>query len=236
MSASALLKRKQPSCQALLDPLTLIISNALIPVLSLVAASSEALALTFCYACLILALMRLWRRLVLFVIAATGIAGLYWASYAVLNNANLVLLTRMFMMIGPCCLIASALVTEYQPSETLSALQRLHIPRALTIGLVVTLRYLPTFWREFRVIRQAMKSRGIALSWRHPLRCFELVMVPQLFRCQALSLELTQAGLTKGITAPTRRTSYVEHSFGLIDALLLIGLLVAWVLLAGRVL
>ena len=42
-----------------------------------------------------------------------------------------------------------------------------------------------------------------------------------LFRCAALSEEVTAAGLVKGIDAPIKRTSYFEQKFRFVDGLIL---------------
>ena len=52
---------------------------------------------------------------------------------------------------------------------------------------------------------------------KHPLRTFEYLLVPQLFRCVSLSAELTAAGLTKGIATKEKRTSYFDNRFHGVD-------------------
>lgn len=127
------------------------------------------------------------------------------------------MMINMTVYFTPCILIAVLIVTDYNSSEILSALQRLHLPKIFIIGLTITIRYIPTFRREFRIIKQAMHIRGVEFSMKHPLRTFEYLLVPQLFRCVSLSAELTAAGLTKGIATKEKRTSYFDNRFHGVD-------------------
>lgn len=140
----------------------------------------------------------------------------------------------MWVLFIPSVLIAILIVTEYNSSEILSALQRLHLPKILVIGLTITIRYIPTFKWEFTVIRQAMDIRGVKFSIVHPIRTFEYLIVPQLFRCVNLSAELTAAGLTKGIGSSNNRTSYFYNRLEISDYLVLAVLLTGVILIAGR--
>lgn len=134
-----------------------------------------------------------------------------------IKSSVLGMMINMTVYFTPCILIAVLIVTDYNSSEILSALQRLHLPKIFIIGLTITIRYIPTFRREFRIIKQAMHIRGVEFSVKHPLRTFEYLLVPQLFRCVSLSAELTAAGLTKGIATEEKRTSYFDNQFHGVD-------------------
>ena len=62
-----------------------------------------------------------------------------------------------------------------------------------------------------------MRLRGINFTLKHPVRSFQYFVVPQLFRCSALSEEVTAAGLVKGIDAPKKRSSYYEQKIRFTD-------------------
>ncbi|WP_455525640.1 energy-coupling factor transporter transmembrane component T [Peptostreptococcus stomatis] len=133
----------------------------------------------------------------------------------------------------PCFILAAVLIGSYKSSEVLSALQRLRLPKIFIIGITVTIRYIPTFYREFKIIKKAMNIRGVDFSVLHPIRTFEYLMVPQLFRCVALSTELTCAGLTKGISASNKRSSYFSSGFNLIDYAIFLMLILGYILIIG---
>ncbi|MCR5435657.1 MAG: energy-coupling factor transporter transmembrane protein EcfT [Treponema sp.] len=122
----------------------------------------------------------------------------------------------------PCFGLVFALMKKYNSAELLSSLETMRIPRTLVVAVTISIKYCPTFAREFKYIRESMRLRGIPFSLRHPVKSFQYFIVPQLFRCAALSEEVTAAGLVKGIDAPMKRTSYFEQKFRFIDGLFLV--------------
>ena len=106
--------------------------------------------------------------------------------------------SMLFMMVVrlmPTYIVALILIYDYQPSEVISALQSIHVPRAFIIALSITLRYIPTFFRELRYINESMRLRGIHFEIKNIVKSFGYFVVPQLFRCLILADELTSAGL-----------------------------------------
>jgi energy-coupling factor transport system permease protein len=122
----------------------------------------------------------------------------------------------------PCIALAVVLIKKYTSAELLSALETLRIPRVLVVAVTVTIKYIPTFKREFSYITESMRLRGIEFSPLKPIRSFKYFIVPQLFRCSALAEEVTSAGLVKGIDAPIRRSSYYEEKLRVSDVLVLL--------------
>jgi energy-coupling factor transport system permease protein len=98
----------------------------------------------------------------------------------------------------------------------------------IVIAVTITLKYIPTFKREFSYILESMRLRGINFTIKHPIKSFQYFIVPQLFRCAALAEEVTAAGYVKGIDVPVKRTSYFEEKVRVPDvavlALFLVGL------------
>lgn len=131
------------------------------------------------------------------------------------TNENIFIQTlTMFLFViihfMPFYVMMRLLLTEYSSAELISALEKLRLPKIFIIALTISLRYLPTVKREYSYIKEAMRVRGIAFSWRRPIKSFEYFVVPQLFRCMLLSEEITAAGLTKGIDYPEKRNSYFD--------------------------
>ena len=114
-----------------------------------------------------------------------------------LSNVEVVqFVSMLFMMIVrlmPTYIVALILMYDYQPSEVISALQSIHVPRAFIIALSITLRYIPTFFRELRYINESMRLRGIRFEMKNIIKSFGYFVVPQLFRCLILADELTAA-------------------------------------------
>ncbi len=126
----------------------------------------------------------------------------------------------------PCLMMASVLILDYSPTQIISALEPLHLPKTFVVALAIVVRYIPTFKREFKYIKESMRLRNIPYSIKRPVKSFEFFMVPQLFRCAILADEITAAGLSKGITNPVKRTSYHRVKMGAFDYIACLTLLV----------
>jgi len=200
-----------------INPLTLIIINAVLPVVTMFFPTDKSIIIGLCLGYTALLIARRYKTALKTLIwVAVGIMLILLNSFYI-KSSVLGMMINMTVYFTPCILIAVLIVTDYNSSEILSALQRLHLPKIFIIGLTITIRYIPTFRREFRIIKQAMHIRGVEFSVKHPLRTFEYLLVPQLFRCVSLSAELTAAGLTKGIATKEKRTSYFDNRFHGVD-------------------
>ena len=73
--------------------------------------------------------------------------------------------------------------------DLMVALQRMRLPQAVTIPLVVMFRYIPTLRIEYRQIRSTMDIRGISDTvWKrvcHPLATIEYILIPLLIHSMA---------------------------------------------------
>lgn len=96
--------------------------------------------------------------------------------------------------------------------DFVTALQRMHIPKGLTVTFAVVFRYMPTVKDEFRKIYNTMKLRGVALSVsnlvKHPVRTFEYALVPLMIRSLAIADQLAASVVTRGMDLESERTSY----------------------------
>ena len=83
--------------------------------------------------------------------------------------------------------------------DLMVALQRMRLPQAVTIPLVVMFRYIPTLRIEYRQIRSTMDIRGISDTlWKrvsHPLATIEYILIPLLMRCLKVTDELAPPAL-----------------------------------------
>lgn len=97
------------------------------------------------------------------------------------------------------------------------ALQRMKLPQAVTIPLVVMFRYIPTLRIEYRMIRNTMSIRGISDTvWKqilHPLSTVEYILIPLLMRCLKVTDELAASGTTRGLELEVKRYALNEVYF-----------------------
>ena len=216
-----------------INPLTLILINAVLPVVNMIFPSDKTVILSMILSYLIFIIVGRYKTAVKSVFwIAVGLC-LYALNNTYLHNGTFEMMVKMSILFIPSILIAILIVTEYNSSEILSALQRLHLPKIFIIGLTITIRYIPTFKWEFSIIKQAMNIRGVKFSIFHPIRTFEYLIVPQLFRCVSLSMELTAAGLTKGIGSADNRTSYFYNKLGITDYFVLAIFLIGTIAIIG---
>ncbi|KAB8297450.1 energy-coupling factor transporter transmembrane component T [Bifidobacterium apri] len=127
----------------------------------------------------------------------------------------------MWMQMLPSGVAAYWLMATTTASELTSALQRMHIPQAVTIPLAVMFRFFPTAAEEQRAINDAMRMRGVHIRGRKANRMLEYRVVPLVANMVRIGDELTQAALTRGLGARTERTSIARIGFHGLDIVLL---------------
>ena len=208
------------------NPLLVLFFNIFIPTLFMFMAAYPLNYVLMVFAALVLILSGKIKRTLVFIV----IYGLFFGSSIffidVFQVEGAVISLSIMMQFLPCLMMATILFKDYTTAELLSALEKLPLPRNLVVAVIITLRYVPTFKLEFGYIKESMRLRGIAFTWRKPVESFRYFIVPQLFRCIALAEEVTSAGLVKGIDANIKRTSYYEQKFRTSDAFLTVLLII----------
>ncbi|MDY4523061.1 MAG: energy-coupling factor transporter transmembrane component T [Atopobium sp.] len=124
----------------------------------------------------------------------------------------LVILFRMLPM-----LVLAQILTTYSASELLSACRGVRLPQWLCVGLTVFWCYLSQMHARVAALRMALKIRGLARLFAHPLRYFEHHMVPLLFQSIDVSNTMTCSIITKGIEYPCTKTNYRNVRFRMRD-------------------
>ena len=204
-----------------INPIVLILINILAPTMYIFLRGTYLQYFLATFALILLVFIGCFKIMFAFigvyaVMQGVIILGMQFSAFSYLSLFFVVLIQTV-----PCLAMVCALMKRYTSAELLSALETMRIPRVLVVAVTITLKYVPTFVREFKYILESMRLRGISFTWRRPIKSFQYFIVPQLFRCAALSEEVTAAGLVKGIDAPVRRSSYFEQKFRLSDFIFL---------------
>ena len=122
--------------------------------------------------------------------------------------------TLFIRVMIPVVLFASTFIATTKVSELIAAMYSLKIPRSITITFAMVLRFFPTFSEEIHNIYDAMKLRGIALSWKNvftrPVLILEAIAIPIVMRSASIAEELSASAVTRGIDNPAQRTSFME--------------------------
>lgn len=143
----------------------------------------------------------------------------------------------VFVRIGPLMGAGLLFTRALSVSRFVAALERLRVPRAVTVTLAVMLRFTPTIGYELHQIADALRTRGIPLTpltlLRAPARTAELVVVPLVQRCTTIADELSAAAITRGLERPGTRTTRIPLRFSAADAAYLALLAVATAVVVG---
>ena len=184
---------------------------------------------------LLLLIERQWKRF------ARGVAMLvigYGLLFAmpylpgVLNYLALMcggILTRFVVTI----VMGEYLIATTSVSEFISAMERLHMPQAITVPMSVMFRLFPTIGSEWRSIRRAMTMRGIHLGGAKAGQVLEYQLVPMMTSTVRIGEELSASALTRGLGSPSKRTNICRIGFRVQDILLLAGcafVIAVWIL------
>ena len=88
--------------------------------------------------------------------------------------------------------------------EYISAFTQMHLPNEVIIPLAVMLRFVPTIQEEWQMVNQALRLRGMALTWknvlRRPMQMMEYMLVPFLLQCSVIVDEMSAAVMARGLT------------------------------------
>lgn len=148
------------------------------------------------------------KMLLIYVIIAYLNALLRYVQVPVLSVIMSVFGVTLLKLIPIVMLGLWILRTTYM-DDLMVSLQRIHLPQAVTIPLVVMFRYIPTLRIEYGMIRDTMKIRGICdTAWKkitHPIATIEYILIPLLMRCLKVTDELAASGTTRGLELEAKR-------------------------------
>lgn len=106
-------------------------------------------------------------------------------------------------------------------SEMIEALNRIKIPRSISIPFSVLLRFAPTIRYEMKALKENMRIRGVIKSnffiLLHPIKYIEYTLIPLLMRMIKVSDELSASALIRGLDSEEKRVTIVELKFKLMD-------------------
>ena len=111
-------------------------------------------------------------------------------------------------------------------SEMIEALNRMKVPRSISIPFSVLLRFAPTMGYELKVLRENMRIRGVIKNkffvLRNPIKYAAYTLVPLLMRMIKVSDELSASALIRGLDSGDNRVTIVELRFKVMDLIAMI--------------
>lgn len=109
-------------------------------------------------------------------------------------------------------------------------LSQLHIPRGITLGMLITMSFVPVLKGEIGRVREAMKTRG-AGSILSPKIFYRAFLIPLVTRLVDISDTLALSIETRGFTlGKSKYTVYKREVINVFDVLYLLGLIAGVVL------
>ena len=111
-------------------------------------------------------------------------------------------------------------------SEMIEALNRMKVPRSISIPFSVLLRFAPTMGYELKALRENMRIRGVIKNkffvLRNPIKYAACMLVPLLMRMIKVSDELSASALIRGLDSGDNRVTIVELTFKVMDLIAMI--------------
>ena len=150
----------------------------------------------------------LWRALLLFLIVGLISSALQLCRHQF--GHALVTVARLLAL----ALSSVPLITT-TPIQLSRCLNRVKVPRAITLGMMVAVSFVPLLVNEIRRVRDAMRTRGVNSAWYSPgivYRAFCLPFISQIIDMSdvlAISVETRGFDLTEK-NATAYRTVSVE--------------------------
>lgn len=114
------------------------------------------------------------------------------------------------------------------PANLVRNLTALNCPRLLTLGMLITMTFIPVLNSEIRQVKGAMKTRGVNSIWSLT-GFYRAFLIPLIVRLVNISDTLALSVETRGFVAEnTEFTIYHPVSFTVRDGLFAVLFLIVW--------
>ena len=114
------------------------------------------------------------------------------------------------------------ILISLSPLTIMSSLRKIGIPNNFNLSVATGLRFMGEMNIRLKEIRNGMKVRGLKISLLHPVRSFELYLIPLMYKCLHVSETLTSSIISKGAEYNTEKTSYTSTKYNIFDLICLV--------------
>ena len=212
-----------------LYPLIAITASLFVIIFGLVAARNENLCWyllgVLAWLCIFGCFKGVLKILPAFIVFGGAFAGIAYASAGGDFQAALSMLNRfgaLFLGVALSMSIAAVRMTR--------SLSQVHTPRAITLGMLISMSFVPMLKGEIKRVREAMKTRG-AGSVLNPKILYRAFLVPFVMRLVNISDTLALSVETRGFAlGKVRYTIYKREKIALSDIVFVLGLIAGAVL------
>lgn len=165
------------------------------------------------------------KSLILFVIFGGIFATIAYFSYGRSFASALAMLNRfgaVFVAVVPGMSVQAAAMTRN--------LSQLRVPRGVTLGMLITMSFIPVLGGEIKRVREAMRTRG-AGSVFNPRILYRAFLIPLVTRLVDISDTLALSIETRGFTlGKSKYTVYKREVVNAFDVIYMLGLVCGVVL------
>ncbi len=131
---------------------------------------------------------------------------------------------------------ASIIMVALPPVRLTRNLVQLKFPRILTLGMLITIRFVPILIEETRHIREAMKTRGAQVSLVHASCVYRAFLLPFIMRIISMSDIMSVSLETRGFSMTEHRNTlyqpvfftYRDGAFATMLTIIMIGVYIFW--------
>ena len=114
------------------------------------------------------------------------------------------------------------ILISLSPLTIMSSLRKIGIPNDFNLSIATGLRFMSEMEIRIKEIRNGMKVRGLRISLLHPVRSFELYLIPLMYKCLHVSETLTSSIISKGAEYKIKKTSYNPTKYNIFDLICLV--------------
>ena len=114
------------------------------------------------------------------------------------------------------------ILISLSPLTIMSSLRKIGIPNNFNLSVATGLRFMSEMEIRIKEIRNGMKVRGLRISLVHPVRSFELYLIPLMYKCLHVSETLTSSIISKGAEYKIKKTSYNPTKYNIFDLICLV--------------
>ena len=114
------------------------------------------------------------------------------------------------------------ILISLSPLTIMSSLRKIGIPNNFNLSVATGLRFMGEMNIRLKEIRNGMKVRGLRISLVHPVRSFELYLIPLMYKCLHVSETLTSSIISKGAEYQIKKTSYNPTKYNIFDLICLV--------------
>ena len=118
-----------------------------------------------------------------------------------------------------------------EPVNMTRALNQIKVPRTITLGMLITISFMPLLRVEIKRVREAMKTRGV-VNVLNPKALYRAFIVPFVIRLINISDTLSLSIETRGFSLDSSNaTVYKKETINYLDVALLVLFIVGVVLM-----